>query len=88
MGFARRGDRLGHPGAWARIARKFLTYPTAAAHSGGDIDGPKPYEFIWFGDIHGPEPYEFIWFGDIDGPKHIRFPFMGGKGPSTFQRAK
>ncbi len=39
----------------------------------GDIDGPKPYEFIWFGDIYGSKPYEFIWFGDIYGSKPYEF---------------
>jgi hypothetical protein len=24
------------------------------------MDVTKPYKFIWFGDIDGPKPYEFI----------------------------
>ncbi len=34
-------------------------------------DGPKPYNFIWFGEIHGPEPFKFIGFGDIHGTNLI-----------------
>ncbi len=25
------------------------------------INGPKPYNFLWFCDVDSPEPYKIIW---------------------------
>ncbi len=54
----------------------------------GDIHGPKPCEFIWFGDTHGPKPYKFIWFGDIHGPKPYEFIGFGAERPGVQLRGR
>ncbi len=57
-------------------------FASARDHCG--IDGPKPYDFIWFGAMDGPKPYEFIRFGAMDVTKSYEFIGFGappGKAP-------